>query len=137
MGKLRIEERTVTVAAVTGLAPVSKVMPAQVLRETTIPSQDVEHWRKLAIQSGQQLQNVQKQCTDLGKTADELRARLTKANERRENAQARANELHSQLIAVTAERDALRAELAPKKDVVRTVYDVLEEAQQSLLARTI
>lgn len=119
--KLRVEESPPAVIA----APLSPPMV-----------QDVDHWRRLAIQTGERLQYAETQLVDLRKTADELRARMTKANERRENAQAKANELQVQVVNLTAERDRLQAELDPLKDVRRKAYDLLEDAQQRLLEST-
>lgn len=119
MGRLRIEE---PVAAITESvqATVVPLVPVQ---------RGLEEWRKLAVQSGERLQYAENQLKDLRAQADDLRARLTKSKTRLDSANERTNELQSQLIAVTAERDELRDRVARQDIVKRKVH----EYRQSIL----
>jgi chromosome segregation ATPase len=69
---------------------------------------------------------------DLREAANEARARLTKAKERQESAQARGNELQAQLVLVTAEKEALAARVAAQDDVKRAVWDMAQAAKAGI-----
>lgn len=78
-----------------------------------------DHWRKLAKETAQRLQNVEQQLRDLRMSADETRARANKYKERQEAAQQTINRLQIELVTVTAERDEMRAQVAGEVDGLR------------------
>lgn len=86
----------------------------------------LDHWRTLAKDTSERLQMTDKQLHDTRAAADELRARLNKQKGRLENAQERINDLQMKLIAVSAERDAMREQLADQEILKRKVYDFRE-----------
>ncbi len=90
---------------------------------------DVHHWRQMAVAAGERLAYAENQLKDLRQAADDLRARLTKQKTRLDNANERVNDLQSQIITVSAERDALKQKLAEQDVVKQKVW----EYRQSLL----
>jgi septal ring factor EnvC (AmiA/AmiB activator) len=123
MAKLRIEE--------TPDKPVEQP-PAPRLVSVTKPAAtapDVDHWKRLAIQTGERLQYAENQLGDLRTAADDARARFSKYKERLDKANQRVNELQIQLVNITAERDDLRASIAKQEVLARRVH----EYRQSLL----
>lgn len=113
---LRVEERTVIVAASTPVAP--------------------DEWRTRAIQTGQRLSDAEGQLKDLRKVTEDLRARERKAKERLDSSQARVNDLQAENVKLAAEVEDLKAQLKPLADLRQTVWTVLEDAQQTLLEKT-
>lgn len=102
------------------------------VRVITAPESSVEHWRGLALSTGERLAHAETQLKDLRKAADEARARLTKSKERQDSAQARVNELQSQLVAVTAERDDLKAKVLTQDAIKRAVWDMAQRVKDSV-----
>jgi len=94
-----------------------------------VDDKDVVYWRKLAQDTAERLKISDTQNRDLREAADEARARVTKYKQRLENAQERVNDLQLRLIAVSAERDALRESIPDVERIRRKVY----EYRQSLL----
>jgi DNA repair exonuclease SbcCD ATPase subunit len=121
--KLRLEE-TAPVAVVD--TP-SKLQPTP--EPTPKPISDLDHWKKLAIQTGERLQYAENQLKDLRQAADDARARFGKYKDRLDKANERVNDLQIQLVRLTAERDDLRASVANQEVIARRVH----EYRQSLL----
>jgi chromosome segregation ATPase len=115
--RIRVEETPPPVAEIV------QAPPAQDLQA------EVERWRKMAIQAGERLAYAENQLKDLRQAADDARARFTKYKNRLDSANERVNDLQSQIIAVSAERDTLKARQA-EQDVVK---QKLWEYRQSLL----
>lgn len=92
--------------------------------------QDVAYWRDLAQQTAERLKIADTQNKDLRQAADEARARVTKYKGRLENAQERVNDLQTKLITVSAERDALRSQLASQDVLKRKVYEYRQSLQE-------
>jgi chromosome segregation ATPase len=93
----------------------------------------VADWRRLAVQAGERLAIAENQAKDLRAAADESRARLTKQKTRLDNANARINELQSQLISVTAERDTLQERVSRLDEVRRQVHAFRRECLEGSL----
>ncbi len=93
---------------------------------TAEPKQDlsaeVERWRKMAIQAGERLAYAENQLKDLRQAADEARARFTKYKGRLDSANERVNDLQSQIIAVSAERDVLKAQVVDQEVVKERIW---------------
>lgn len=110
-------------------------MPDDTTIEPTAPvakpkdQRDLAYWRALAVQAGERLQIAETQLKDLRMAADDARARMTKYKGRLDSAQQRVNELQAQIIAVSAERDALQERVARQDVIKRKVH----EYRQSLL----
>lgn len=90
---------------------------------------DQDHWKKLAIQTGERLQYAENQLNDLRQAADEARARFGKYKERLDRANQRVNELQIEMISKTAELEELRSQIAKQEVLARRVH----EYRQSLL----
>lgn len=93
------------------------------------PAPDLDHWKKLAITTGERLQYAENQLNDLRQAADEARARFSKYKERLDRANQRVNELQIDLVKITAERDDLRSQVAKQEKVSQLVH----QYRQSLL----
>lgn len=98
-------------------------------RAAEAPLSGEDHWRKIAVQTGERLKYAEAQAADLRKAADEARARFSKYKDRLDKANAQVNELQVQLVTTSAERDELRAQLAAQATVARKVH----EFRQSIL----
>ena len=95
-------------------------------RKQRTESEELIHWRKMAIQSGERLQIAETQLKDLKQAADEARARFSKYKTRLDTAQSRINELQAEVIKVSEERDALRDQVANQAIVARKVHEYRE-----------
>lgn len=102
------------------------------VRVMSAPESSVEHWRGLALSTGERLAHAETQLKDLRKAADDARARLTKSKERQDSAQARVNELQSQLVAVSAERDELASKVMTQDGIKRAVWDMAQRVKASV-----
>lgn len=114
MSGLRVEERAAAPA------DAAKAEPEQL---------DLEHWRRLAVQSAERLSYAERQLKDLRAAADDARARMAKYKDRLDKANERVNDLNVALVTATADRDRLRGQLATQEAVARRVH----EYRQSLL----
>ena len=84
---------------------------------------DAAHWRQLALETAERLKIADTQNKASCEAADEARARVTKYKQRLGSAQDRVNELQMRLIAVSAERDALRESQPDVERIKRLVYE--------------
>lgn len=107
--RLRVEE---TPPAAEMVQPAPEPLPdaSQALQA------DRDRWRQMAVQAGERLAYAENQLKDLRQAADDARARFSKYKGRLDSANERINDLQAQLIAVHAERDALKAQLATEQD---------------------
>ncbi len=104
--RLRVEETP---------PPIVEIVPT--VAETSVDLQaELERWRKMAIQAGERLTYAENQLKDLRQAADDARARFSKYKGRLDSANERVNDLQAQLIAVHAERDELKAQLASEQE---------------------
>jgi septal ring factor EnvC (AmiA/AmiB activator) len=118
VSRLRVEEHA---TAVTIEPAVPVVAPKQ--------PPDLDHWRKLALQSTERLNYAETQLKDLRVAADDARARFSKYKDRLDKANERTNDLQIELVRMTAERDDLRRQIASQEAVARKVH----EFRQSIL----
>lgn len=107
-------------------APLADAVPVVALVRAVPPNDDITHWRRMAVQAGERLSYAENQCKDLRVAADDARARFSKYKSRLDAANARVNELQSQLITVGAERDALREQVAQQDVLARKVHEFRE-----------
>ena len=86
--------------------------------------QDLDYWRKLAIQAGQRLQHVEDQAKALRREADEARSRFGKYKDRLDSANARNNDLQAQVVLLSAEVEAMKGRLAQQDVVKQKVWEI-------------
>jgi chromosome segregation ATPase len=84
---------------------------------------DLDHWRKMAVESSERLSYAETQAKDLRRAADEVRARLTKAKTRLDTANEKVNELNIELVRVSAECDRLRGQVANQERLARKIWE--------------
>lgn len=118
--KLRVEEPTTPAVQIIEVAPETDTERLQA---------EVTRWRGMAVNAGERLAYAENQLRDLRAAADDARARFTKYKGRLDGANERVNVLQSQLIAVSAERDAIKDRLASQDVVKQKVW----EFRQSVL----
>lgn len=126
--RLRVEEPKPAPPVVGKVVPIQGAPPASSALAVA-PKDDLDHWRKLAVQNGERLRVAEIQLKDLRREADEARARFSKYKQRLDAANERVNDLQVALTTASAERDVLRARL-PRLDVLkRKVYDYRQSLQ--------
>lgn len=117
---LRVEERPSPEAP----PSMTLTVATEAIRATASPkmvaSDDVEYWRKLAIQTGERLAIAEEQAKALRDAADEARSRFSKYKGRLDSAQARNNELQVQVVMLSADNEKLQAELAAVREEMRS-----------------
>lgn len=109
-----------------------RVEAKPVATSTPVVNGSADHWRGLAVQTGERLGYAENQLKDLRRAADENRARLTKAKERLDAANARINDLQAQVVTQAAELEVLRAKVASQAQIKRVVWDLAQQAKDGI-----
>lgn len=94
-------------------APTTNVVAVESTPQTIV--QDLDYWRKLAIQNGERLQYAENQLKDLRVAADEARARFGKYKTRLDAANARLNEQQLLMTKQAEELESSRARLVKQE----------------------
>ncbi len=127
MGKLRVEESKPVVVQTT--VPGDTRWPGT----TRVgEARSTDEWRTAAQNTAQRLAESEEKLRVLREQLDELRSRERKARDRADSANARANQTQAQLVAVMAERDVLKAQVATQEQLRRAIYDLVKGSQESL-----
>jgi hypothetical protein len=117
---LRVEDASVTAAGtgpvVTEATPPTPAKP--------VVTDDVDHWRRMAVHSAERLAIAENQAKDLRQAADDARARFGKYKDRLDKAQARVNEQQVEIVRLSLKAETLQAQIA-ERDAMLVKQDQL------------
>jgi DNA-binding XRE family transcriptional regulator len=119
---LRVEETPADSGADKPMATES--IPATPAPRRPAISDDVEHWKRLAIATGERLAIAEEQAKALREAADDARARFGKYKDRLDKAQARVNEQQVDIVRLSARVETLQAQVA-ERDAQLVTQDAL------------
>lgn len=127
--RLRVEEPKPAPPVVGKVVPIQGAPPASSALAVA-PKDDLDHWRKLAVQNGERLKIAEEQAKSLREAADDARGRFTKYKNRLDDAQARVTALQIQLTDVSVERDMLRVRVARQDVLKRLIYEFRQSIEE-------
>lgn len=132
---LRVEEPPAAASAATGTVVTEAVQAAPAPKAAA--TGDVDHWRRLAIQTGERLAIAEEQARALREAADDARARFGKYKDRLDKASGRVNELTIEVVRLNAERETWKARIAERDaqllaqaEIAREIYACREAARE-------